>query len=148
MWDEYDTRRLWWLSGRLRSTISAFFATGVRIMLGDDGYTDMVRLLSVIDRVRWDDVPGYQPERDQGRRGRYYSSGSRLGGGVEYMYIDASKGIPVDTWAKKRRKAGMYPSGNGLSGAHGRHKTHEEVPRKFRNVGRSATDFIPDTDVV
>lgn len=40
---------------------------GMRLVMGSDGYADLVRLLGVIDRCRWDYVPANYHERIQGR---------------------------------------------------------------------------------
>lgn len=109
VWDSYDTRRLWWIPPRLRVAIRAMPSDAMRVMMGEGGYSELVRLLDVIDRARWDDVPAHQHERprDSRRETVDHSPGGRAGG-ADYMYIDPATGNPVDAWVAKRRRAGMY----------------------------------------
>lgn len=119
VWDAYETGRLWWLGPRIRSAIRALPVAAMRLGMGSNGYTDLVRLLGVIDRARWGDVPANKHERSQGRPGGDHCPLSRPVEGADYMYVDPTTGLPVDTWAAKRRSAGMYPGGSYFPGARG-----------------------------
>lgn len=48
--------------------------------------------------------------------------------------------LPVDAWAAKRRRAGMYP------GSQGQKDGLDNPPRTLRDVGQSASDLLPDPD--
>lgn len=88
VWVAYDTRRLWCIQDRLRLEISAFQSKAMRVVMEEDGYSELVRLLGLIDQERWDYVPENQSER--GRESRtvvVYNSPGTSEKGAYYMYI-------------------------------------------------------------
>lgn len=97
VWDAYDTRRLWLFPPRLRLAIRSLTSDAMRVLLGAEGYSELVRLLGVIDRTRWKDVPENQHECSRGSRSDavdYFPSRWVLG--ADYIYIYPTTRNPVD----------------------------------------------------
>lgn len=107
---KFDRRWLWWVPPRVRSTVRVFPASVMNLIMGDDGYVELVRFVGIIDRARWDEVPVTQSERTLGPRNYTvdYSAGVSWGPGGDYKYVDTVTGVPVDPWCANQCREGMY----------------------------------------
>lgn len=66
--EAYNTGPLGWFREKIRSAIRQFLVAEMRTGMGADGYTDWDRLLKVIYRAQWDDLPVNKHEGSHGRR--------------------------------------------------------------------------------
>lgn len=91
----------------------------------------------------WEDVPYNQIERSCGSLFvvEDHSPGGRVQGS-DYMYIDPSTCNPVDSWASKSLRAGMYARDYPLAEEAAHLRESVGFAQAFHDVQRAASDFL------
>lgn len=127
----------------------------MNVLLGEEGYGDLVSFLALIHQTCWDYVPPSQNERPgvafsrRGRRASFVdrSTGGR-GGGLDYLYLNLVTGEGVDGWDAKRCRSGMYDGDTPWPRECAYNEQGPGAPQTLREVHKSAAEELPDYEEV